>query len=91
MPCHTCTFWDAPAGYDRMKVKDTDQAKCLYNPPTSQLIPAQGMGGPTLQAVSHWPIVPAFNFCHCEETDPACEGFDPAAPLPDNPLVIKPN
>lgn len=73
-----------------MKAVSTDQFKCLYNPPTSQLIPAQGVGGPTLQAVSHWPVVAAFNFCHCEETDPNCEDAKFSEPAPPE-VIVKPN
>jgi hypothetical protein len=75
MACHTCVFWDVGADYERMKAKSEDQAKCLYNPPRPQMVQAQNaLGQVGMQVVTIWPVTGAFNFCHCEETDPECEG-----------------
>ena len=75
MACHTCVFWDVAADYERMKAAGNDQAKCLYNPPNAVPVQAQNaLGQIGMQVISVWPVTGAFNFCHCEETDPDCEG-----------------
>ena len=62
--CQTCYWWEAPSGYDRKGIPDTlFQYKCLHDTPKATLVPAQGMSGPIVQAVTFWPTNEASGRC----------------------------
>ena len=62
--CQTCYWWECPPGYDRKGISDVRlQYKCLHDTPKATLIPAQSVGGPTVQAVSFWPTNEATGRC----------------------------